>query len=46
MLLDFSMDQIHTAAQSPWNEYQDLPGDKGPPARKDNNFTAICEPIV
>jgi hypothetical protein len=24
----------------------DLPGDKGQPARKADNLTAICEPIV
>jgi hypothetical protein len=25
---------------------RDLPGDKGRPARKADNLTAICEPIV
>jgi hypothetical protein len=25
---------------------RDLPGDKGRPARKAENFTAVCEPIV
>jgi hypothetical protein len=25
---------------------RNLPGGKGRPARKDDNFTAICEPVV
>jgi hypothetical protein len=28
------------------NEYKDLRGGKGRPARKADNLTAICEPIV
>jgi hypothetical protein len=28
------------------NDYRNLSGSKGRPARKDNNFTAIFKPIV
>jgi hypothetical protein len=48
--LDFSMDLILPSpgvdSASNRNEYQGSSGCKGRPARKADNFTAICEPIV
>jgi hypothetical protein len=49
--LDFSIDLIIPAAlwsTQPLTEMstRNLPGGKGRPARKADNFTVICEPIV
>jgi hypothetical protein len=50
---DFSIDLVLPAALCPGvdsacnrNEYQNVPGGKGRPARRADNLTAICEPIV
>jgi hypothetical protein len=53
MSLDFSIDTIFQPHYSPGvdsasdrNEYQEFSGGKGRPARKADNLTANCEPIV
>jgi hypothetical protein len=43
--LDFSIDPGVDSASNR-NEYQESLGSKGRPARKADNLTAICEPIV
>jgi hypothetical protein len=52
--LDFSIDILNPSSrtvtlgstQPLTNEYQNLPGGKGRPARGADNLIAICEPIV
>jgi hypothetical protein len=52
--VDFSIYLILPAALRPWGWTQpltemstrNLPGGKGRPARKADNFTTICEPII
>jgi hypothetical protein len=46
--LDFSIDRTLLGSTEPLTEMstRNFPGGKGRPARKSDNLTAICEPIV